>query len=69
MNIIVLYAYVLCLCILASSRIPRYDLGRQTPGFQGGSVTIVNEKMEQRLRGNEEYNLKVQEYYSQREEQ
>jgi transposase InsO family protein len=30
-----------CLRILASSRIPRYDLGRQTPYFWGGSVTIV----------------------------
>jgi hypothetical protein len=30
---------------------------------------IVNEKMEQRLRENEEYNLQVQEYYRQREEQ
>jgi hypothetical protein len=29
---------------------------------------IANEKMEQRLRENEEYNLQVQEYYSQREE-
>jgi hypothetical protein len=28
-----------CLRILASSRIPRYDLGRQTPHFLGGSVT------------------------------
>jgi hypothetical protein len=28
-----------CLRILASSRIPRYDLGRQTPDFWGGSVT------------------------------
>jgi hypothetical protein len=32
----VLYAYVLCLCILASSRIPWYDLGRQIPAFSGG---------------------------------
>jgi hypothetical protein len=31
----------LCLCIQASTRIPRYDLGRQTPHFQGGSVIIV----------------------------
>jgi hypothetical protein len=30
---------------------------------------IVNEKMEQRLRENKEYNLQVQEYYKQREEQ
>jgi hypothetical protein len=30
---------------------------------------IVNEKMEQRLRENKEYNLQVQEYYRQREEQ
>jgi hypothetical protein len=30
-----------CLRILASSRIPQYDLGRQTPHFLGGSVTIV----------------------------
>jgi hypothetical protein len=28
-----------CLRILASSIIPRYDLGRQTPHFWGGSVT------------------------------
>jgi hypothetical protein len=28
---------------------------------------IVNERMEQRLRENEEYNLQVQEYYRQRE--
>jgi hypothetical protein len=32
----VLYVYVLCLCILILSRIPRYDLGRQTPTFSGG---------------------------------
>jgi hypothetical protein len=32
----VLYDYVLCLCILASSRIARYDLGRQTLPFSGG---------------------------------
>jgi hypothetical protein len=30
---------------------------------------ITNEKMEQRLRENEEYNLQVQEYYRQREEE
>jgi hypothetical protein len=30
-----------CLRILASSRIPRYDLGRQTPYFWGGSVTTA----------------------------
>jgi hypothetical protein len=32
---------LLCVClrILASLRIPRYDLGRQTPHFWGGSVT------------------------------
>jgi hypothetical protein len=30
-----------CLCILALSRIPRYDLGRQTPHFLCGSVTTV----------------------------
>jgi aminoglycoside N3'-acetyltransferase len=30
---------------------------------------IANEKMKQRLRENEEYNLQVQEYYRQREEQ
>jgi hypothetical protein len=29
-----------CLRILASSRIPRYDIGRQTPHFWGGSVTM-----------------------------
>jgi hypothetical protein len=34
-----LYAYVLCLCILVSSRIPRYDLGRQTPTFLGGVLS------------------------------
>jgi hypothetical protein len=32
----VLYAYMLCLYILTSSRIPRYDLRRQTPAFLGG---------------------------------
>jgi hypothetical protein len=36
----VLYAYVLCLRILASSRIPRYDLGTQTPHFEGVSITV-----------------------------
>jgi hypothetical protein len=36
-----------CLRILASSRIPRYDLGRQTPHFLGGSVT--EEEQEQWL--------------------
>jgi hypothetical protein len=30
-----------CLRILTSSRIPRYDLGRQTSHFWGGSVTGV----------------------------
>jgi hypothetical protein len=30
---------------------------------------IANEKMEQRLRENEEHNLQVQEYYRQQEEQ
>jgi hypothetical protein len=29
---------------------------------------IANEKMDQQLRENEEYNLQVQEYYTQREE-
>jgi hypothetical protein len=29
-----------CLYILASSRIPRYDLWRQNPYFSGGSITI-----------------------------
>jgi hypothetical protein len=29
----VLYAYVLCLRILASLRMPQYDLRRQTPHF------------------------------------
>jgi hypothetical protein len=29
---------------------------------------IVNEKMEQQLRENKEYNLQVQEYYRQRKE-
>jgi hypothetical protein len=32
--------YVLCLCILVSSMIPRYDLGRQTPQSLGASVII-----------------------------
>jgi hypothetical protein len=36
----ILYAYVLCLRILASLRIPRYDLGRRTPHFRGGYVTV-----------------------------
>jgi hypothetical protein len=31
-----------CLCILASLRIPRYDLRRQTPHFLGGSVTATD---------------------------
>jgi hypothetical protein len=35
-----LYASYVCLCILASSRIPRYILRRRTPTFQGGSVTV-----------------------------
>jgi hypothetical protein len=30
-----------CLRILASSRIPRYNLGRQTPHFWGDSVTLT----------------------------
>jgi hypothetical protein len=38
----VLYAYVLCLRILTSSRIPWYDLGRQTPHSWVGSVTKRN---------------------------
>jgi hypothetical protein len=33
--------YVLCLRILSSLIIPRYDLGRQTPHFWGGSVTVT----------------------------
>jgi hypothetical protein len=37
----VVYAYVLGLCILASSRIPRYDLGRQTPAFSGRRGSII----------------------------
>jgi hypothetical protein len=32
--------YVLYLCILTSMRIARYDLGRQTPTFSGGSITV-----------------------------
>jgi hypothetical protein len=34
---------LMCVCwrILASSRIPQYDLGRQTPHFCGGSITIL----------------------------
>jgi hypothetical protein len=35
---------VLCLRILASARILRYDLGRQTPHFCGGSVTQMRRK-------------------------
>jgi hypothetical protein len=35
----VLYAYVLCLCILASSRIPWYDIGRQTPAVSEGVLS------------------------------
>jgi hypothetical protein len=35
-----LYAYSSVLRNLASSRIPRYDLGRQTLHFWGGSVTV-----------------------------
>jgi hypothetical protein len=59
-----------CVCVFSLRReSPDMILGDKPLFFQGGSVTIVNEKMEQRLRGNEEYNLKVQEYYSQREEQ
>jgi hypothetical protein len=37
-----------CLRILASSRIPRYDLGRQTPHFRGGSVTRAEARGRQR---------------------
>jgi hypothetical protein len=33
--------FVLYLRILASSRIPRYDLGRRTPHFGGGPVTEI----------------------------
>jgi hypothetical protein len=33
---------VLCLCILASSSIPRYDFGRRTPHLWGGSVTLCH---------------------------
>jgi hypothetical protein len=36
----IVYLYVSCLCILASPKIPRYDLGRQIPHFLGGSVTV-----------------------------
>jgi hypothetical protein len=32
--------HMLCLCSLTSSRIPRYDLGRQTPHSWGNYVTI-----------------------------
>jgi hypothetical protein len=40
LKIMILYAYVLCLRILASSRILRYDHRRQSPTFQGrGSIT------------------------------
>jgi hypothetical protein len=34
-----------CLRILASPRIPQYDLGRQTPHFRGGSVTLGGLKL------------------------
>jgi hypothetical protein len=37
-----------CLRILASSRIPRYDIGRQTPHFGGGSVTPVDDDTRRR---------------------
>jgi hypothetical protein len=38
----VLYAFfVLCLRILAWSRIPRYDLGRQITHFRCGSITSM----------------------------
>jgi hypothetical protein len=36
-----LYASYVCLCILASSRIPQLILRRQTSTFQGGYVTIT----------------------------
>jgi hypothetical protein len=36
----VLYAWCVCLCILASLRIPRSILRRQTLQFCGGSVTL-----------------------------
>jgi hypothetical protein len=36
--------YVLCLHILASSRFPQYNLGRQTPHSWGGSVTVGSHK-------------------------
>jgi hypothetical protein len=36
----VLYAYVLCLCILVSSRIPDMILGDKPLLFQGGSITV-----------------------------
>jgi hypothetical protein len=52
------------------------QLGRGSLSRNSGGSTrrrhteqdIGNEKMEQRLRENEEYNLQVQEYYRQREE-
>jgi hypothetical protein len=37
--------YVLCMCILSSSRIPRYDLGRQTPHIKGVVSQLVSEHM------------------------
>jgi hypothetical protein len=40
--IISLYILYVCLCILASSRIPRSILRWQTPHFRGGSVTVDN---------------------------
>jgi hypothetical protein len=37
----ILCLYVLCLRILALSRIPRYDLGRQTHHFWGSYITCL----------------------------
>jgi hypothetical protein len=53
------------------------QLGRGSSSRSSGGSTrhhrteqdIANEKMDQRLRENEDYNLQVQEYYRQREEQ
>jgi hypothetical protein len=58
------------------NRLTQVQLGRGSSSRSSGGSThrrrteqdIVNEKIEQRLRENEEYNLQVQEYYRQWEE-
>jgi hypothetical protein len=53
-------------------QLPRGSSSRSSGGSTCRHRTeqdIANEKMEQRLRENEEYNLQVQEYYKQQEEQ